>query len=102
MAEACEKHGSTPAKISFKGSVQHVNSFPPYFSYKNEGKNKRLYAEMLKLIVQNKVGNRPGRIEPRAVKRRPKAFPLLSRPRSIEKKILTRKIEKMILRNAAA
>ena len=29
------------------------------------------------LIVQGKVGNRPGHIEPRAVKRRPKPFSLL-------------------------
>jgi len=28
-------------------------------------------------IAQRKVGNRPGRAEPRAVKRRPKPFPLL-------------------------
>ena len=33
------------------------------------------------LIAQQKTGNRPGRIEPRAVKRRPKAFPLLVKPR---------------------
>jgi hypothetical protein len=27
------------------------------------------------------VGNRPGRIEPRAIKRRPKPYPLLMKPR---------------------
>ncbi len=35
------------------------------------------------LIAQNTVGNRPGRIEPRAVKRRPKPFPLLMERREI-------------------
>lgn len=35
------------------------------------------------LIAQNKVGNRPGRIEPRAVKRRPKPFPLLMERREL-------------------
>lgn len=34
------------------------------------------------LIAQQKVGDRPGRIEPRAVKRRPKPFPLLTKPRA--------------------
>jgi len=29
------------------------------------------------LIAQQKVGNRPGRIEPRVVKRRPKPFKLM-------------------------
>ena len=36
---------------------------------------------LLVLMAQKRVGNRPGRIEPRAVKRRPKAFPLLTKPR---------------------
>jgi len=39
------------------------------------------YAQMLLLIAQQRVGRRPGRIEPRAVKRRPKAFPLLTKTR---------------------
>ena len=102
MAEACEKYDAIPSKISFKGAVQQINSFSPYFLSESEEKNKILYAKMLKLIVQNKIGNRPGRIEPRAVKRRPKAFPSLSRPRSVEQNRLMRKIEKRILRNAAA
>lgn len=102
MAEACENHNAIPSKISFKGSVQQINSFSPYFLNSSEEKNKILYSEMLQLIVQNKIGNRPGRVEPRAVKRRPKAFPSLSRPRSVEKKRLMRKVEKMILKNAVA
>lgn len=36
---------------------------------------------LLALVAQQRVGNRPGRIEPRAVKRRPKPFPLLRQPR---------------------
>jgi len=35
------------------------------------------------LIAQQQVGNCPGRIEPRVVKRRPKPFPLLTKPRPI-------------------
>jgi len=34
------------------------------------------------LIAQQRVGNRPYRTEPRAVKRRPKPFPLLTKTRS--------------------
>ena len=40
----------------------------------------QLYTLLL-LMSQQRVGNRPGRIEPRAVKRRPKAYPLLTVPR---------------------
>ena len=35
------------------------------------------------LIAQNRVGNRPGRVEPRAVKRRPKPMPLLTKRREL-------------------
>jgi hypothetical protein len=35
------------------------------------------------LIAQQRVGNRPGRIEPRAITRRAKPFPLLTKPRAI-------------------
>jgi hypothetical protein len=34
------------------------------------------------LLASRQVGNRAGRIEPRAVKRRPKAYPLLMIPRA--------------------
>jgi len=37
---------------------------------------------LLMLIAQQRVGHRPGRIEPRAIKRRPKPFPLLMKRRS--------------------
>ncbi|MDH4304875.1 MAG: hypothetical protein OEV53_12515, partial [Nitrospira sp.] len=35
------------------------------------------------LIAQQRVGNRSGRLEPRAIKRRPKPYPLLTKPRAI-------------------
>jgi len=34
------------------------------------------------LVAQQRVGNRPGRIEPRALKRRPKSYPLLTKSRN--------------------
>lgn len=36
----------------------------------------------LLLVAERKVGNRPGRIEPRAIKRRPKPYPLLTKTRA--------------------
>ena len=48
--------------------------------------NKNIYAALLKAIVTKKVGNRPGRQEPRMVKRRPKAFPRLQKPRRFYQK----------------
>jgi len=102
MAESCVKHNAIPWQISFKGTVQLVNEFMPYFLNPRENKNKMMYAELLKLIVKNKVGDRPGRVEPRMVKQRRKPFPTLNRPRFVEKEKLMRKIEKRISRNAEA
>lgn len=53
------------------------------------------------MIVKNKIGNRPGRIEPRKLKRRQKSYKLLSKPRMIEKAKLIKKIER-IISNACA
>lgn len=102
MAESCVRNNAIPWKISFKGSVQLINSFMPYFLKSGTAKNKLLYNEMLSEIAKNKVGNRPGRVEPRRVKQRPKAFPLLHKPRAIEKERLTRKMKRMILKSSAA
>lgn len=102
MAEACAKHDALPWKTSFKGTVQLLEKFMPYFLNAGEENNKIIYSEMLGLIVKNKVGNRPGRVEPRAVKRRPKPFDKLNKPRSIEKARLMKKMNKRALKYAAA
>lgn len=102
ICEACVHHDGIPWKISFKGTVQLVNQFMPYFLGSSTKKNKMLYGELLNLIVKNRIGNRPGRFEPRVLKQRPKAFPTLKRARRIEKLRLKRKIDKRIARYAAA
>ncbi|TBV00802.1 IS4 family transposase, partial [Pseudomonas dryadis] len=40
---------------------------------------------LLMLIAQQRVGRRPGRVEPRALKRRPKPYPLLTQARQSER-----------------
>ena len=40
-----------------------------------------MYDTMLRNIAANEVGNRPGRIEPRVLKRRRHRYPLMTRPR---------------------
>jgi hypothetical protein len=100
MAEACVCHDALPWKISFKGTVQLLTTFMPHFLNSNARQNKMLYAEMLVLIVKNKVGNRPGRVEPRVIKQRHKPFPTLKCQRSIEKERLIKKLNKRILKNS--
>jgi hypothetical protein len=102
MAEACVQYHAIPNQVSFKGTVQLLNKFMPHFINSSRKQNKMLYNELLKIIVKSKIGNRPGRIEPRRVKRRRKPFDTLNRPRFVEKARLERKLERMISRNANA
>lgn len=82
--------------------MQLLNEVIPRFTHSKSNKNIRLYEWLLQEITKNKVGNRPVRIEPRVIKRRRKPFPLLQRPRSIEKERLSRKMKRKILRSAEA
>jgi hypothetical protein len=44
-------------------------------------KRQPLWDTLLRTLAQDLVPERPGRREPRAVKRRPKPYPLLNKPR---------------------
>jgi hypothetical protein len=50
-------------------------------------KQKQLFEKLLEIIARDRLPERFGRHEPRAVKRRPKPYPLLNRPRSRFKEI---------------
>ena len=65
-----------PRNISFKHCLQ---VWLIYIQHAQGIDNLEL---LFQIMAQQQVGNRPGRIEPRAVKRRPKAYPLLTKPRN--------------------
>ena len=48
---------------------------------------KQLIVELLEVIARDQVPDRPGRLEPRAVKRRPKPYERLNRRRHLMKEI---------------
>ncbi len=102
MAAASVKYNVIPHQISFKGTVQLLNKYMPHFINSSGKQNKMMYDELLKIIVSNKIGNRPGRVEPRRVKRRPKPFDTLNKPRFIEKAKLENRLQRLLLRNADA
>ena len=72
--------------------MQLLAEFMTHFLNFRTRKNKILYAEILALIVKNKIDNRSGRVEPRAIKQRHKPFPTLKRQRSVEKEMLGIKV----------
>ena len=78
MAEAALFNEQLPRQLSFKHTVQL------WVAWCRRGPDYRdgCFEQLLLFIAQQKVGCRPGRIEPRAVKRRNKPFPLLMQPRT--------------------
>jgi len=65
-----------PRQLSFKHTVQLWLAWNQWLSGSKCHTNA-----LFPLIAQNRVANRPGRIEPRAIKRRSNSFPLLTEPR---------------------
>jgi len=78
MAQAALLADQIPRQLSFMHTVQ------VWISWQRRGGdsyNGVVVHGLLLLIAQPRVGLRPGRIEPRQRKRRPKAFPLMTKPR---------------------
>lgn len=67
-----------PRELSFKHSLQLWLAWGRQGTASNHATDPSV---LLVLIAQQRVGKRPGRVEPRALKRRPKPYPLLSLPR---------------------
>jgi len=72
-------------RLSFKGTVDTLRQFSYAINAtKDSPKNRnRVIDEMLLVIASEKVPLRENRSEPRAVKKRPKPFPRLTKHRSI-------------------
>lgn len=76
-------------RISFKGCVQALRQWEPLLNHgkMKHGERTRIIRLLTESIAGNIVHERLGRNEPRAVKRRPKNFQLLTAPRHEMKEI---------------
>ena len=82
MAEAAREHAVPLPRLSFTGTLDALRSFGGASAQaRRPPQRRRLWAEMLRIIAADLVPLRPDRWEPRAVKRRPKPYPKLNRPR---------------------
>ena len=77
MAQAACNAGIDPRELSFKHTVQLWTEWVSRGLSATKG-----CGLLFTLIAQCRVGNRPGRIEPRMRKRRPKPYPWLKVPRA--------------------
>jgi len=85
MAQAAHNAGVHPRELSFKHTVQMWTAWSTHAAHPFAQPS-----ELFRLIAQLIVGNRPGRIEPRARKRRSKSFPWLKVPRAVARRQIRR------------
>jgi hypothetical protein len=81
MAVAAGANGVGPRAISFKGAKQTLTAFAPKLEAARPRQRAGLVDALLVAVAYHRVGNRPGRWEPRARKRRPKPTKRLNQPR---------------------
>jgi hypothetical protein len=81
VAQAAQVQELTPREVSFTGAKQTVRAFTERLAEATAERRGELVRELLVGVAAHRVGNRPDRSEPRARKRRPKAYPLLMVPR---------------------
>lgn len=84
MAQAAEEHGVTPRQLSFAGAMQTLNEFRTVL-LTAAADLPALCGDILQAIASHRVGDRPDRCEPRKVKRRPKGYSRMLRPRAQER-----------------
>ncbi len=83
IAQAAARSSIPVDRISFKGACDTLRQYTPHLA--NTGRSpqayRRLYKSLLVTLASDQVPWRPNRSEPRAVKRRPKNYHLLNKPR---------------------
>ena len=89
--QASVAHGRGLHRLSFAGTLQRFHAVAPYLClFAGTPQVVSLYQLLLSWIARDRLPERPGRVEPRALKRRPKPYDLLTRPRQDMQKALLR------------
>ena len=83
MYEAARNQGVRVRRISFKGTIQTIRQWEPRLdrAKNNRRERGRIIRLLYESVALDLVPERPGRSEPRCVKRRPKPYQLLTAPR---------------------
>lgn len=81
MARAAAGACVLPRSLSFKGTLQFLLAFEQHLRFGGDSGAKAMTAKLLGAISMLTLPIRPGRVEPHAVKRRPKNHSLLTQPR---------------------
>ena len=82
MLQSARQAGVSPCALSFTAAVQSIAASWLVIVLSDDVRATRLIDAASVSLAAHIVGNRPGRIEPRAIKRRPKPHDLLTKPRA--------------------
>jgi hypothetical protein len=83
MFEAAQKANVPLSRVSFAGALAAARSTSEaMMQARNQRLRRQELEELYRVLAADLVPDRPGRREPRAVKRRPKPYPRLTCPRS--------------------
>ena len=80
MLQAATRSDLSPRQLSFTRAMQTIGA--SWMSLPNNDPLAMIIEVQLHCLAQQLIGNRPNRVEPRAVKRRPKPHKLLTQPRA--------------------
>jgi IS4 transposase len=86
LARSAQDLGVPPSELSFKGALQAVQAFAERLLEADAATAEELYDWLRLVIAASQVGDRPDRVEPRQRKRRPKHYPLMTKPRAEARK----------------
>ncbi|WP_229550147.1 hypothetical protein [Nostoc sp. CHAB 5836] len=87
MWSAGTTYSTPPLRLSLQGTRHHLNNFIPELLAAISTKRLQIYRTLLKVIAHKAVSDacggklRPARSEPRVLLRRPKIYPLMTKPR---------------------
>lgn len=88
MAQAAFLGQVLPRQLSFKAALQLIRAFEENLRHAPQARLTLCRTYLLAGMAQLRLPDRPGRVEPRVVKRRPKQHALLTQPRHILKAAL--------------
>jgi hypothetical protein len=90
MAQSAAVVGVLPRVLSFAGAMQGMCAFGESLLLAARERRAESMRRLWIAVGTHRVGNRPDRVEPRAIKRRKKDFPQLKQPRQQAQKRLLR------------
>ena len=93
MLQAAKQEGLSPRQLSFANAVQTLAASWMILPTQDQTIQLLLIEVQIESLASQLIGNRPNRVEPRAVKRRPKPHRLLTIPREKARELLRNGID---------